>query len=80
MRSRVGRRTDQRLIHPDRLRELEQLAQDGQKVRQAIGDLQPERYRQMEVARESSNPLEVATARGWLMAWDALGERLARME
>jgi hypothetical protein len=70
----VGRRRDQRLIDPQRLAALEELAQDGRDVRGALVSLGPKRLRMMEVVREERPGAEYA--RGWIGFESDLGDAL----
>lgn len=74
----VGRRKDQRLIHPDRLAELEERAQDGVDLRAALRSLNSKRYRMMERIR--LNPDSSAQARGWLEFESDLGDALLQLQ
>ncbi len=73
----VGRRKDQRLINPDRLEELETLAQEGRDMRAALLSLAPRHYEMMEIARSTtSGSYEWGFAKGWLEFESDLGDAL----
>ncbi len=74
----VGRRKDQRLINPDRLEELETLAQDGKDMRQALESVKAKHYQMMEVVRGGLGVDDTAydKARGWLEFESDLGDAL----
>ena len=67
----------QRLVPIRQLAELEQLAEDGRRVRRAIRALEGRRYLAMECIREGiPDAAAVERARGWLECWDDLGNQL----
>jgi hypothetical protein len=77
----VGQRNDQRLIHPDRLAELEQLAQDGRDMRAAVQSLQPKKLRMMQIVREGGEAVgDIVAAQGWLEFDSDLGEALLEVQ
>jgi hypothetical protein len=79
VRSATTRRSDQRLIHPARLRRLEELAAESKVVRVALSALRDQRYAAMEIVRIGpTGSVDVEQARGWLRCLDDLGAELLR--
>jgi hypothetical protein len=77
----VGQRRDQRLIHPARLAELEELAQDGQDMRAALNTLSSKRLQMMEAVRtEAVRGVTENIARGWLEFESDLGDALLEIQ
>jgi hypothetical protein len=75
--SGVGRRKDQRLIHPAELEQLRELAQDGRDVREALEALGPKRLQMMETARlDAGNE----RAQGWLDFDSDLGDAILAVQ
>lgn len=76
----VGQRKDQRLIDPQRLAELEERAQDGIDMREALNSLKAKHYYAMEMVREAQHPsavnMEQNYYRGWLQFETDLGDAL----
>ena len=74
----VGKRKDQQLVHPARLAELEELAQDGRDMRAAVNSLGTKHLRMMEAVRTEHLRAGVTEniARGWLEYESDLGDAL----
>lgn len=72
----VGQRKDQRLIDSQRLAELEERAQDGIDMREALQSLKSKHYGMMEIVRNGHGPRLVAEAQGWLEYETDLGDAL----
>lgn len=70
-------RRDQRLIHPTRLAELEELAQDGKDMRAALASLSSKRLQMMELIR--TNP-PAMRASGWIEFESDLGDALLEIQ
>lgn len=76
----VGRRTDQRLIHPAELDALRELAQDGKDMRAALNSLSSKRLRMMERIRTEQPYVPADFERGWIEFESDLGDALLEIQ